>query len=264
MTCGKAAAQGDVAALERYAATGAPLDVPDPTLGTTPLAWAALHGHVDAVEWLLDNGAEVNARNGDGSTALHSAAFMGRAEIVRLMLERGADPNARHPNGARPIHSSRADPATTAYYVNLLGLSYEQATLDAGREEVAMLLTEAMERPRTAEGTAAAGADEEAGVAERRTDTAGGVAPYRDDPDALVHEERGLLVPWYWDALYRNEWGRLFTQDVFSHLWFLWYLVWLAGALILVAWATARLGLRLPWLPERLVVTPVLYLWAVR
>ncbi len=128
----KAAAQGDITALELYAATGAPLDVPDPTLGTTPLAWAALHGHVDAVEWLLDNGAGVDTRNGDGSTALHSAAFMGRAEIVQLMLERGADPNARHPNGARPIHSSRADPATTAYYVNLLGLSYEQATLGCG------------------------------------------------------------------------------------------------------------------------------------
>ena len=252
----KAAAQGDITALELYAATGAPLDVPDPTLGTTPLAWAALHGHVDAVEWLLDNGAGVDTRNGDGSTALHSAAFMGRAEIVQLMLERGADPNARHPNGARPIHSSRADPATTAYYVNLLGLSYEQATLDAGREEVAKLLTEAMERPRAAEGSAAAGADEEAGVAERRTDTAGGVAPYRDDPDALVHEERGLLVPWYWDALYAKDWGGLFTYDVFSHLWFLWYLVWLAGAFALIAWAAARLGLRLPRLPERLVVTP--------
>ena len=259
----KAAAQDDVAALELYAATGAPLDVPDPTLGTTPLAWAALHGHVDAVEWLLDNGAGVDTRNGDGSTALHSAAFMGRAEIVQLMLERGADPNARHPNGARPIHSSRADPATTAYYVNLLGLSYEQATLDAGREEVAKLLTEAMERPRAAEGSAAAGADEEAGIAERRTDTAGGVAPYREDADTNVDEGKGLLVPWYWSALYRNEWGRLFTQDVFSHLWFLWYLVWLAGAFALIAWAAARLSLRLPRLPERLVVTPALYLWAV-
>ena len=258
-----AAALGDTDALERHAAAGAPLDVPDPTLGTTPLAWSALHGHTDAAKWLLDNGAEVNALNGDGSTALHSAAFMGQAEIVRLMLERGADPNARHPNGALPIHSSRADPATTAYYVNLLGLSYEQATLDAGREEVAKLLTEAMERPKTAEGPVGAGADEETGVAERRTDAAGGVAPYRDDPDAIVHEEKGLLVPWYWAMLYERDWGGLFTYDVFSHLWFLWYLVWLAGAFILLVWVAGRLGLRLPRLPERLVATPALYLWAV-
>ena len=101
----KAAARGDVAALERHAAEGAPVDIPDPALGTTPLGWAALHGHVGAAEWLLDNGAAVHTLNGDGSTALHSAAFMGRAEVVRLMLERGADPHARHPNGALPIKS---------------------------------------------------------------------------------------------------------------------------------------------------------------
>ena len=130
----------------------------------------------------------MNTRNADGSTALHSAAFMGRTEVVRLMLERGADPNARHPNGARPIDSSRADPGTTAYYVNLLRLSYEQATLDAGREEVAQLLTEAAERPKAADG-AAAGTDTEGGVAEERTDAAGGVAPYRDGADADVDDE---------------------------------------------------------------------------
>ncbi|MCY4449772.1 MAG: acyltransferase family protein [Chloroflexi bacterium] len=258
----KAAARGDVAALERHAAEGAPVDVPDPALGTTPLGWTALHGHVDAAEWLLDNGAGVNTLNGDGSTALHSAAFMGRAEVVRLMLERGADPHARHPNGALPIHSSRADPATTAYYVGLLGLTYDQAALDAGRAEVGQLLTEAMERPRATD-SAAAGTDEEAGVAEARTEAAGGVAPYRGDPDASLHEERALLVPWYWEALYAYEWGGLFTYDVFSHLWFLWYLVWLVVAFALVVWVAARLGLRLSWLPDRLVVTPALYLWAV-
>ncbi len=259
----KAASRGDVAALERHAAEGAPVDVPDPALGTTPLGWTALHGHVDAAEWLLDNGAGVNTLNGDGSTALHSAAFMGRAEVVRLMLERGADPHARHPNGALPIHSSRADPATTAYYVGLLGLTYDQAALDAGRAEVGELLTEAMERPKTVEGAVAAGTDEETEPTDGRTDAAGGVAPYRGDPDASLHEEKGLLISWYWDALYAYDWGGLFTYDVFSHLWFLWYLVWLVVAFTLVVWVAARLGLRLTWLPDRLVVTPALYLWAV-
>ena len=234
------------------------MDDPEPDSSTTPLAWTALHGHVAAAKWLLDNGAEVNALNADGSTALHSAAFMGQAEIVQLMLERGANPNARHPNGALPIHSSRADPGTTAYYVGLLGLTYDQATLDAGRKKVAELLTEAMERPKP---TTAAG--EEVSPADERTDAAGGVAPYRGDPDADVDKGKGLLVPWYWEALYVRDWGGLFTYDVFSHLWFLWYLVWLAGAFILAAWAAGRLGLRLPRLPERLVATPMLYLWAV-
>ncbi len=251
----KAAVRGDVAALERHAAEGASLDLPDPALGTTPLGWAALHGHVDAAEWLLDNGAGVNALNADGSTALHSAAFMGRAEVVRLMLERGADPHARHPNGAFPLHSSQADAGWTAYYVGLLGLSYDQATLDAGREEVAQLLTEAMERPKAA--------DPEDDAAASETDAAGGVAPYRSDPHADVDDGQGLLVPWYWEALYWYDWGGLFTYDLFSHLWFLWYLVWLVVAFALIAWVAPRLGLRLSWLPDRLVATPALYLWAV-
>ena len=70
-------------------------------------------------------------------------------------------------------------------------------------------------------------------------------------------------MPWYWEALYWYDWGGLFTYDVFSHLWFLWYLVWLVVAFALIVWAAGRLGLGLSWLPERLVVTPALYLWAV-
>ena len=258
-----AAKRGDVAALERHATAGAPLDAPD-DLSTTPLGWTALHGHAEAAEWLLDNGVGANTLNADGSTALHSAAFMGRAEVVRLLLERGADPHARHPNGALPLHSSLADPGTTAYYTGVLGLTYEQAELDAGRKEVVQLLTEAMERPKPSDdGGAAAGkdADEEDGVTE--TDAAGGVAPYRDDPHADVDDGKGLLLPWYWDALYVQQWGGLFTYDVFSHLWFLWYLVWLVGAFALAAWVAGRLGLGLSRLPERLIVTPALYLWAV-
>ena len=260
----KAAARGDVAALERHAEAGAPLDVPDPALGTTPLGWTALHGHVDAAEWLLDNGAAVHTLNGDGSTALHSAAFMGRAEVVRLMLERGADPHARHPNGALPIHSSQADAATTAYYVGLLGLSYEQAALDAGRAEVVQLLTEAMERPKSAAAGEAAG-NRRGDRRRRGADGRGkrrGAVPGRPACGRRrgAGSARAVVLG---GAVLVQQWGGLFTYDVFSHLWFLWYLVWLVAAFALVAWAAAWLGLRLSWLPERLIVTPALYLWAV-
>ena len=236
-----AAALGDTAALERHISAGAPLDDDDPVFGVTPLAWAALHGRTEAAKWLLDNGADIGARNRDGGTALHAAAFMGRTETVRLLLERGADPDAVDANGVLPLDSSRADAETTAWLAGLLGLSYDETALDEGRREAAQLL----------------------GGAAERTDAAGGVAPYRDGADADVDEGSGLLVPWYWEALYGTEWGRLFTEDVFSHLWFLWHLVWLVGAFALVAWAAARLGLSLSWVPERLLVTPALYLWAV-
>ena len=236
-----AAALGNVAALEHHVDAGALLNAFDPTFGVTPLSWAALHGRTEAAAWLLANGAAVGARNRDGATALHAAAFMGRPELVELLLERGADASAVDVNGVRPLDSSHADAATTKWLAELLGLSYEEGALGEGRQEVRRLL---------------------AGAAEQ-TEAAGGVAPYRDGADANVDRERNLLVPWYWSLLYSGEWGDLFTVDFFGHLWFLWYLVWLAGGFALIAWVAAKLGVRGLGLPKSLVVTPALYVWAV-
>lgn len=54
-------------------------------------------GHHDLVRWLLDRGANVNARAPWGSqgTALHSAAWNGDLDMVRLLVEAGADMEAR-------------------------------------------------------------------------------------------------------------------------------------------------------------------------
>jgi ankyrin repeat protein len=69
----------------------------DPYRGT-PLLWAAANGHLEAAAWLLDHGADVNRRatfggpsHGQGITALHLAAQNGNLEMVRFLLDRGAD-----------------------------------------------------------------------------------------------------------------------------------------------------------------------------
>jgi len=53
--------------------------------------------HHALVRWLLERGANPNARSDAGSrhTALHSAAWNGDLPMVRLLLEAGADPTAR-------------------------------------------------------------------------------------------------------------------------------------------------------------------------
>jgi ankyrin repeat protein len=70
----------------------------DPYRGT-PLAWAAVNGHVAAVRALVELGADPNRRgtfggpsHGEGVPALHLAAQDGRRETVAALLELGADP----------------------------------------------------------------------------------------------------------------------------------------------------------------------------
>jgi ankyrin repeat protein len=58
------------------------------------LAYACMHGHVDAAAFLLDQGAELNTIPGGfdySGTALHYAASNGHREMVDFLLARGAD-----------------------------------------------------------------------------------------------------------------------------------------------------------------------------
>jgi uncharacterized protein len=75
--------------------------------GFTPLHLAAFFGRPEAVRFLLDRGADVDAA-GHGwmtGTALHAAAAARRPDAVAILLEAGADPNARQTHGWTPLHS---------------------------------------------------------------------------------------------------------------------------------------------------------------
>jgi uncharacterized protein len=64
----------------------------------TPLHAAAAGRNQDAVRVLLENGAQVNARQEGGWTALHAASQNGDVEMVRLLIAAGADVEARAEN----------------------------------------------------------------------------------------------------------------------------------------------------------------------
>ena len=67
------------------------IDGQDPSTGHTPLYCAARSGNVDAVQYLIEQGADPDLKQRTGSTALHAASFFGHPEIVRCLLESGAN-----------------------------------------------------------------------------------------------------------------------------------------------------------------------------
>ena len=71
--------------------------------GEVPIVDAAKNGDRDALHSLLEEGADVNARAGDGSSALLWASYRDDLESADLLIGAGADVNIANDLGATPI-----------------------------------------------------------------------------------------------------------------------------------------------------------------
>ncbi len=101
-----AAAAGDTAALRGALAPG--LDVDTPLYGDLrALMYAAYNGNEETLSWLLDRGADPNAKDAKNETALHFAAANGQKGAARLLIEAGADANARSDFDHTPAELAR-------------------------------------------------------------------------------------------------------------------------------------------------------------
>jgi len=58
-----------------------------------PLFLAASEGRLNAVRYLLDHGADVNALDNTGNTALTEATYYGHVSVIKELLVRGANIN---------------------------------------------------------------------------------------------------------------------------------------------------------------------------
>ncbi len=96
---------GDATLIRRLIRNGADVNARDGD-GKTPLILAASIGRPTAVSALLKGGANVNATNSVGSTALHLAVLSGRARVVPLLLGGGADVNTKDTQGNTPLHNA--------------------------------------------------------------------------------------------------------------------------------------------------------------
>lgn len=68
--------------------------------GFTPLILAAYNEQAEIVDFLIQQGADVNTRDAAGNTALMGVCFKGYKEIAKKLIDDGADVNVRNSNGA--------------------------------------------------------------------------------------------------------------------------------------------------------------------
>jgi hypothetical protein len=104
-----AAATGNIEAIKQHISAGTDLNAKELAGGSTPLIVAALLGQTEAARLLIENGANLNARNNDGITALHASAFFCRTETVKLLLNKGTDVNAKNIRAETPLDTVAAE-----------------------------------------------------------------------------------------------------------------------------------------------------------
>jgi uncharacterized protein len=104
-TLSRAAISGDLPEINRLLQKGENVNGYD-KWGWTPLLWAVYYNYPGVVRFLVERGADPNARTHErygsiavGSTPLIVAAYYGYAETVWFLLEHNADRNATNMRG---------------------------------------------------------------------------------------------------------------------------------------------------------------------
>ena len=108
----EAAESGDIEAVKQHLADGSDIELKCTGCGSTALGHAAKNGHKEIAELLVENGADVSAKDEDGWTPLFYPAGGGKKEVVEILISNGADVNATDDSGKTPLDVAiaREDP----------------------------------------------------------------------------------------------------------------------------------------------------------
>ena len=150
---------GETEEIERLLKSGADANEQDAL--ASPLHWAAMNGHAEAVVLLVAHGAAVDAQSDMLGTPLHAAVGFGRMETLQRLLTAGADIEARNredltplihaiiknkPEAAAALLAAGADPNAVSigkspvYGNGPLGPLH--VAIDTGQNEIATMLLE--------------------------------------------------------------------------------------------------------------------------
>ncbi|WP_257264173.1 ankyrin repeat domain-containing protein [Endozoicomonas sp. ONNA2] len=83
---------------------GFKIDAPCDDYGATMLIHAAREHNWALLEFLLDNGADINDRIDDNGTVLHLAARLGQPDKMEMLIKHVEDVNVRDNNGQTVLH----------------------------------------------------------------------------------------------------------------------------------------------------------------
>ncbi|MDG1436869.1 MAG: ankyrin repeat domain-containing protein [Rickettsiaceae bacterium] len=104
---------GDFDQLKKLVVTKETANIVD-TMNKSLLCYVASLGNTEAIKLLLEQGAEVGAKNNQGDTPLHIAALSGHTEAIKLLLERGTELGAKTNQGFTPLHIAAQNGHTEA------------------------------------------------------------------------------------------------------------------------------------------------------
>ena len=104
----KAVNSGDYSKAKKWLDEGADINAGSVrALGEKPLHWAIRKDKVNAVDWLINNGVDTNAkiaRAGGDETLLQLAIYYNALEVANLLIDKGEDVNAKDESGKTLLH----------------------------------------------------------------------------------------------------------------------------------------------------------------
>jgi len=152
----EAAKSGDAAAVRALLENKADVNVADGD-GTTALHWASYRDDLESADVLIRAGARVNAATDLGVTPLWNASVNASEAMVRRLLQAGADPNAALLAGETPVMAAARSGSPAV--VELLAAKGANVNAHGARGQTALMWAVAQQHPDAVKALLARGAD---------------------------------------------------------------------------------------------------------
>ncbi|XP_078595370.1 cortactin-binding protein 2-like isoform X1 [Branchiostoma floridae x Branchiostoma japonicum] len=127
----QASGEGDMTMVEQLLEEGADPNTTERD-GSTPVYAAAEGGHIDCLELLLSHNGDPNALRDDNFTPLHGAAAEGHTGCLKLLLDRGAHPGLPDKAGWSPLYWAVSNGHTDCCRILLDYFASRAAVTDVG------------------------------------------------------------------------------------------------------------------------------------